>query len=181
MRATMRVLMLMTVAPLVLTGCMSFFYKDTSKQDAIAAAKPTGKLNSECARLQPLFASDGAELTRDQMNVGLKLELAKWDKDGSGDLTNSEVQPLNDELRAENVGASPVRDWNADGRIDEKEFGSGWRTMFELCDRNRNDMVSVRELGHSPNVAAPRTAPSESKKKPEGSSEQQGRPQSPGY
>lgn len=170
--------MLMTVAPLVLTGCMSFFYKDTSKQDALAAAKPTGKLNTECARLQPLFGPDGADLTREKMDAGLKLELAKWDTDGSGDLGNSEAQPLNEQLRADNVGASPVRDWNADGRIDEKEFGSGWRTMFELCDRNRNEMVSMRELGHSPNVAAPRTAPTAPKKKPEGSGERQ---QSPGY
>jgi hypothetical protein len=180
MRA-MRVLMLMTVAPALLTGCMSFFYADKPKQEASAAGSPSGKLNTECARLQPLFKSDGSELTREQMDAALKLELQKWDKDGSGDLTNSEVQPLNDELRAENVGASPVRDWNADGRIDEKEFGSGWRTMFELCDRNRNNMVSVRELGHSPNVTAPRTAPSETKKKPEGSSGDPQRPQAPGY
>jgi hypothetical protein len=160
---------------------MSFFYKDTSKQEAAAAAKPTGKLNTECARLQPLFGPDDADLTREKMDAGLKLELAKWDKDGSGDLGNSEAQPLNEQLRADNVGASPVRDWNADGRIDEKEFGSGWRTMFELCDRNRNEMVSLRELGHSPNVTAPRTAPTEAKKKPEGSGDQQGRPQAPGY
>lgn len=159
---------------------MSFFYADASKEEAVAA-KPAGKLNTECARLQPLFQPDGSELTREQMDAGLKLELQKWDKDGSGDLSNSEAQPLNDELRAENVGASPVRDWNADGRIDAKEFGSGWRTMFELCDRNRNNMISVRELGHSPNVAAPRTTPTESKKKPEGSSQQQDRPQAPGY
>jgi hypothetical protein len=85
-------------------------------------------------------------------------------------LTFSEVQPLNDQLRAEHPGASPVTDWNADGRVDDKEFGAGWRTMFDLCDRNRNDVVSVRELGYSPNVTAPRTAPSEPKKKPEGSS-----------
>jgi hypothetical protein len=178
MRATMRILMLMTVAPLALSGC-TFFYADTSKRDAMLAEKPTGKLNTECARLQPLFAADGSDLTREKMDVGLKLELQKWDKDGSGDLSNSEAQPLNEELRAENVGASPVRDWNADGRIDEKEFGSGWRTMFELCDRNRNDMVSMRELGRSPNVSAPRTAPAASKKKPESSS--QGGPQTPGY
>lgn len=169
--------MLMTVAPLALAGC-TFFYADTSKRDAMLAEKPTGKLNTECARLQPLFGPDGADLTREKMDAGLKLELAKWDKDGSGDLSNSEAQPLNEQLRAENVGASPVRDWNADGRIDEKEFGSGWRTMFALCDRNRNDMVSMRELGHSPNVTAPRTAPTETKKKPEGSGE---RPKAPGY
>lgn len=173
MRATMRVLMLMTVAPLVLAGC-TFFYADTSKRDAMLAEKPTGKLNTECARLQPLFAPDGNDLTREKMDAALKVALKKWDTDGSGDLSNSEAQPLNEELRAENVGASPVRDWNADGRIDEKEFGSGWRTMFELCDRNRNDMVSLRELGHSPNVTGPRVAPTV--KKPEGSSEQQGRP-----
>lgn len=170
--------MLVTVAPLVLAGC-TFFYADTSKRDAMLAQKPSGKLNTECARLQPLFAPDGSDLTREKMDAGLKLELQKWDKDGSGDLSNSEVQPLNEELRAENVGASPVRDWNADGRIDEKEFGSGWRTMFELCDRNRNSMVSLRELGHSPNVTGPRTAPKETKKKPEGSGDS--RPQTPGY
>lgn len=180
MRVTMRVLMLTTVAPLVLTGC-TFFYADTSKRDAMAAAKPVGKLNTECARLQPLFGPDDTDLTREKMDAALKLELAKWDKDSSGDLSNSESQPLNEELRASYVGASPVRDWNADGRVDAKEFGAGWRTMFELCDRNRNEMVSLRELGHSPNVAAPRTAPTATKKKPEGASEQQGRPQAPGY
>jgi hypothetical protein len=180
MRATMRILMLMTVAPLALAGC-TFFYADTSKRDAMMAEKPTGKLNTECARLQPLFAPDGSDLTREQMDAALKLALKKWDTDGSGDLTNSEVQPLNEELRAENVGASPVRDWNADGRIDEKEFGSGWRTMFELCDRNRNDMVSMRELGRSPNVTGPRSAPTQAKKKPEGSSSEESRPRTPSY
>lgn len=167
--------MLVTVAPLVLGGC-TFFYADTSKRDAMAAAKPTGKLNTQCARLQPLFGPDDTELTREKMDAALKIEMAKWDIDGSGDLSNSEAQPLNDHLRAEYVGASLVRDWNADGRIDAKEFGAGWRTMFELCDRNRSDTVSLRELGHSPNVAPPRTAPSAPKKKPEGSG-----PQTPGY
>lgn len=163
--------MVAAVAPLVLSGCMSFFYKDTSKREAMEAQRPVGKLSSECARLQPLFGPDDQELTREKMDAALKIQYAKWDKDGSGTLTNSEVKPLNDELRAEHVGASPVTDWNGDGNVDEKEFGSGWRTMFALCDRNRNDMVSLRELGHSPNVTAPRTAPSAPKKKPEGSSE----------
>jgi hypothetical protein len=177
MHATIRVLMLAAVAPLVLSGCMSFFYKDTSKRDAMEAQRPVGKLMSECARLQPLFSADDTDLTRDKMNAGLKVQYGTWDKDGNGVLTNSEVQPLNDALRAENVGASPVTDWNGDGHVDEKEFGAGWRTMFDLCDRNRNDMVSLRELGRSPNVTGPPVAPSAPKKKPEGSSE---RPQGGG-
>lgn len=169
MRVNMRTLCAGSVAILALTGC-SYFGGGDDKPKAEAAARPVGKLSSECARLQPLFGPEDTELTRDKMNAALKVELAKWDKDGNGSLSNSELQPLNDELRAENVGASPVTDWNADGRVDEKEFGAGWRTMFELCDRNRNDAVSLRELGFSPNVAPPRTAPSEPKKKPEGSS-----------
>lgn len=157
-------------------GC-SYFGGNDAKPEA-AGPMPIGKLTSECARLQPLFGPEDKELTRDMLDAGLKLEMAKWDKDASGDLTFSEIQPLNDQLRAENIGASPVTDWNADGRVDEKEFGAGWRTMFDLCDRNRNRAVSLRELGYSPNVAPPRTAPSEPKKKPEGSSE---RPPGGGY
>lgn len=167
MRLTMRTAMLCAAA-MALAGC-SYFGDDKPTAET-ASARPVGKLNTECARLQPLFGPEDTELSREKMNAGLKLELAKWDKDGNGWLSNSEAQPLNDALRAENVGASPVTDWNADSKIDEKEFGAGWRTMFELCDRNRNDMVSVRELGRSPNVAPPRTSPSEPKKKPEGSS-----------
>jgi hypothetical protein len=159
------------VAIVALSACSYFGGDSKPETTTTASARPVGKLNTECARLQPLFGPDDQDLTRDKLNAALKVELAKWDKDGSGDLSNSETQPLNDELRAENVGASPVTDWNADGRVDEKEFGAGWRTMFELCDRNRNDMVSLRELGHSPNVTAPRAAPSAPKKKPEGASE----------
>jgi hypothetical protein len=143
--------------------------EDKPKAEAMTVAS-VGKLSSDCARLQPLFGPDDKELTKDMLNAALKKELGKWDKDSSGDLSYMETQPLNEELRSENVGASPVRDWNADGLVDEKEFGAGWRTMFDLCDRNHNNAVSVRELGFSPNVAAPRTAPAPEKKKPEGSS-----------
>lgn len=171
MRATVRILLLGAVAPLALAGCSFLSGDDKPAAAPATSAKAVGKLNTECARLQPLFGPDDAELTREKMDAALKVELAKWDIDGNGELSNSEAQPLNDHLRAEYVGASLVRDWNADGRIDAKEFGAGWRTMFELCDRNRNDAVSLRELGYSPNVAPPRTAPSAPKKKPEGSSE----------
>jgi hypothetical protein len=126
---------------------------------------------TDCGRLQPLFGPDDQELTREQMDTALKAEMTKLDSDGNGELSHREVEPMNDALRADNPGASPVTDWNADGRIDEKEFGAGWRTMFELCDRNRSNTVSLRELGFSPHVTPPRTAPSAPKQKPEGSSE----------
>lgn len=126
--------------------------------------RPTQQLTSECARLQPLFGANDEELTRDGMEIGLKAQLAKYDADGNGELSYSEIQPVNDALREQNVGAAPVRDWNGDGVVNYQEFASGWRTMFELCDRNRSKTVSWRELGFNPNVTAPRTAPSEPKK-----------------
>ena len=164
------VLILCAVSSLV--GCSSF--GDETDDVDVSATSP-GQLSSECARLQPLFAAGNKELSREQMEVGLKAELGKWDKDGNGTLSHSETEPLNDALRAENVGASPVTDWNGDGAIDMTEFASGWRTMFDLCDRNGNKKISYSELGRSPNVAGERPAPAAAK--PEGASQ----PQQGGY
>lgn len=160
----------------ILGGCGMLGGGETpGTQAAAPIPAKTVKLNTECARLQPLFSEGAGELTRADMDAALKVSYARWDKDGSGGLSNSEIQPINDELRTENVGASPVRDWNADGVVDLKEFGSGWRTMFELCDRNGNEKVSFAELGHSPNVSPPRAAPAAPKKdKPDGQSQQPG-------
>ena len=157
-----------------LSGCSMLGGNQASAPEA-ADAIPVGQLTSECARLQPLFAPGTKELTRDDMDAALKREYAKWDKDGNGQLSHAEIQPLNDQLRAENTGASPVTDWNADGQVDAKEFGSGWRTMFDLCDRNGNAKISLRELGFSPNVAPPRPSESkEPKKSPEDASPRTG-------
>jgi hypothetical protein len=111
------------------------------------------QLNTECARLQPMFNTTEADLTKPTLETGLKAEMGKWDKNADGELTNAELQPLNASLRDLNVGASPVTDWNGDGKVNFQEFASGWRTMFALCDRNQDEMVSYRELGYSPGTA----------------------------
>lgn len=151
-----------------LAACSMFGGGGATAQRAPETAATIGHLATECARLQPLYGAKDSELTRKQMDAALKAAFAKWDVDGNGELGMREIEPVNDELHAENVGASPVTDWNADGHVDFAEFASGWRTMFDLCDSNRNDVVSLRELGFSPNVTAPRPEPT---KPPEGSSE----------
>jgi hypothetical protein len=168
-----RIAVLAALAPLV--AACSYF--ESSQSEPETMTRPVGRLMTDCGRLQPLFGPDDEELTREKMDAGLKAEMVKWDADGNGELTHREIDPLNDSLREESPGASPVTDWNADGRIDEKEFGAGWRTMFELCDRNRSQTVSWRELGFSPRVAPARSAPKPTKK-PEGASE---RPSGGGY
>jgi hypothetical protein len=177
MHMNMKLVAVVCILP-VLAACS--YFSGESEREPVAADIPVGHLTSDCGRLQPLFGASDKELTKEKFEAALKVEMAKWDKDGSGDLTNSEVEPLNDALRAENVGASPVTDWNGDGRVDFQEFASGWRTMFELCDRNHNKIVSLGELGYSPNVTAPREA-EKPKEPPAGSSTQQDRPTGRSY
>jgi hypothetical protein len=124
--------------------------------ESVAARK---QLNTECARLQPMFSATEEDLTRPTLDAALKAEMPKWDKNGDGELSNAELQPLNEHLHQLNVGASPVTDWNGDGKVNFQEFASGWRTMFALCDRNSDEMVSYRELGHSPGTAKVKKEP----------------------
>ena len=162
------------VAAVPALAACSYFGNDAPEKEV--NVPPPGRLTTDCARLQPFFGPSDKELTKDQLETGLKTEFAKWDKDGNGELGYLEIQPLNDALREENVGASPVRDWNGDGHVDFQEFASGWRTMFTLCDGNRSKTVSLSELGHSPNVTPPPQAP----KPPEGASKNPDRPERPG-
>lgn len=114
--------------------------------------------NGDCARLAPLATNADGSLSRADMEAGLKLEFKKWDKDGNNELNQAEVVPVNDALRAQKVGASPVMDWNGDGHVNFQEFAGGWRTMFDLC--GRNDVVTKADMTRSPNVTPPRTLPS---------------------
>jgi hypothetical protein len=93
------------------------------------------------------------------MEEWLKTKYAAADRDGSGELTMAEAAPINDELRKQNVGASPVMDWNGDSRVDYQEFASGWKTMFDLCARG-GDIVLKSAMDRSPaRPSSPSAAP----------------------
>ena len=137
-----------------------------------ATPRYASQRNADCARLAPLVTKDDGGLTREDMEAGLKLEFKKWDKDGNNELSMAEIGPLNDGLRAQNVGASPVMDWNGDGHVNYQEFASGWRTMFDLCAHGLGNTVTKADMSRSPNVAPPRTEPVE--KPPAGSTTKPG-------
>jgi hypothetical protein len=136
---------LVAVAPL-LGGCSMFGSKPERRYASQA--------NPDCARLQPLVVREDGDLARTDMNTSLEAMFKKYDKDGSGELTMAEVAPVNDSLRALNVNAAPVMDWNGDGRVNFTEFASGWKTMFDLCAHGGGDVVSKNDMLKSPNVAA---------------------------
>ena len=123
--------------------------------------------NADCERLAPFVVSTDGNLARSDLEIGLKGEFKKWDTNGDGQLSGDETRPLNDHLRALNVGASPVMDWNGDGHVSYDEFASGWRTMFDICAHEGSEVVTKADLEHSPNVAPPRN---DEHKRPEGAS-----------
>lgn len=125
-------------------------------------------MNADCARLAPYVVNSDGSLSRTDLDSGLKSEFKKWDTNGDGQLTLAESEPLNDHLRAMNVNASPVMDWNGDGRIAYDEFASGWRTMFDLCTSKGSDIVTKADLARSPSVVPPREKPEGDR--PEGAS-----------
>jgi hypothetical protein len=110
--------------------------------------------NPDCARLQPLVVRQDGDLPRADMEASLQATYKKADVDGSGELSQAEVAPVNESLRALNVNAAPVIDINGDGRVNFAEFGSGWRTMFDYCAHGGGNIVSQNDMSKSPNVAA---------------------------
>jgi hypothetical protein len=138
--------------------------QQTQRQHAGVAGH---NLNADCERLAPFVVNADGSLARPDLENGLKTEFKKWDKSGDGQLSQAEVQPLNDYLRSLKVNASPVMDWNGDGHVTYDEFASGWRTMFDLCARGEAEIVTKADLERSPSVAPPRP---DDDKKPEGAS-----------
>ncbi len=115
--------------------------------------------NANCQLLAPYVVAADGNLTKPDLETGLKGEFKKWDTNGDGQLSSAEAVPLNDHLRALNVGASPVMDWNGDGHISFDEFAGGWRTMFDICAADGGDVVTKADLSHSPNVSGKRPGP----------------------
>jgi hypothetical protein len=150
MRGSARLAVVLLASAPLLQACSMFGGGEESHPRRYASQQ-----NPDCARLQPLVVSADGALSRADMETGLKASFKKYDADGSGELSMTEVAPANDALRALKVNAAPVMDWNGDGRINFQEFASGWRTMFDLCAHGGGDMVSKNDMERSPNVAAP--------------------------
>lgn len=144
-------LFLILVLSVLLQAC-SMLGDDEPPQRHYAAAGA----NADCQRLAPYVVNTDGTLSKSDLDAGLKAEFKKWDKNGDDQLSQAEVQPLNDYLRSLKINASPVMDWNGDGHVSFDEFASGWRTMFDFCVREGSTVVTKADLERSPNMAAPR-------------------------
>ena len=102
-------------------------------------------------------------IAKAELEAGVNGLFKRDDLDGDGFLNAAEVRAVNDRLVAETgPGATPVIDWNADGRVNAQEYGSQWRTLFDRSDVNGDGMIDPRERAGrvKPRKARPLPEPS---------------------
>lgn len=94
-----------------------------------------------------IFDTDGdGRLTRDELTRGLQLAFAQFDADKDGSLSPTEARALNDQRRQQSSTSSPVFDWNADGRVDFKEFANQQLALFDRLDANGDQVLTDQEI-----------------------------------
>ena len=98
-----------------------------------------------------------------EMDAGVALLFKADDRNADGFLDGTEVRTVNDRLMAEGgSSATPIIDWNADGKVNTQEYGAQWRTLFERVDVNGDGTVDGRERAGrvKPRKARPLPEPS---------------------
>lgn len=81
-----------------------------------------------------------------ELDAGVQRLFKADDSNGDGILDGTEVRAVNDRLIAERgAAATPLIDWNADGRVDTQEYGAQWRTLFDRADANGDGIIDGRE------------------------------------
>jgi Ca2+-binding EF-hand superfamily protein len=94
-----------------------------------------------------IFDVDGdGKLTRDEVTRGLQIAFAQSDSDKDGSLNKVETRALNDQRRQQASTSSPVFDWNADGKVDFKEFANQQLALFDRLDADGDGMLTEQEM-----------------------------------
>lgn len=100
----------------------------------------------EGAQLKAFDIDGDGRLTRDELTRGLQLAFAQFDRDKDGSLSATEARALNDQRRQQSSTASPVFDWNADGRVDFKEFANQQLALFDRLDLDGDQVLTEQEM-----------------------------------
>ena len=104
-------------------------------------------------------ANKDGKVTRAELDKGLAAEFAAADLNHDGKLDTAEVAALNDaRWKIDASRTSPVQDWNQDGFVDPREFGTEIVTLFNQIDLNHDGTVTADELS-PPSQARPNGPP----------------------
>jgi len=93
------------------------------------------------------YAGPNGDVTRAEMEAGLRKDFAAADKNHDGVLEPDEMRAVNQARWNEDKSAtSPLVDWNGDGVIEFNEFAATARALFGQLDRNNNGVLTPDEL-----------------------------------
>ncbi len=158
MRAAFQAIMIITLA-VSLIGCGS---DDTPKPRRWNPnVTPTGSADwhSPVAMLLKYDTDHDGDVTRKELEAGLKVDFDAADKKHTGCLDSEEVTEINEErMKYDESAASPLIDWRNNGCIDFNEFATTARSLFLQLDANGDGVLSPNEIHpHKPGKKPPKT------------------------
>jgi hypothetical protein len=93
------------------------------------------------------YVGPDGQLTRAEMEAGLRRDFAAADLNHSGVLEPDEARLVNQQRWAEDHSAiSPLQDWNGDGVIDFNEYAAAPRALFNELDEDHKGILTVNRL-----------------------------------
>ncbi len=153
---------------ILLAGCASHKHGRGDGPNGPGAPKREEEWHSPVAMLLRYVDKDG-NVTRAEMEAGLRKDFAAADTNHDGVLEMDEVRAVNEKRWTEDqAAASPLVDWNHDGVVDFNEFAATARSLFDQLDTNGDGVLSPQELN-------PRGTPQSKPKGQEGGQGQGGR------
>ncbi|MDE1988029.1 MAG: EF-hand domain-containing protein [Alphaproteobacteria bacterium] len=93
------------------------------------------------------YADKNGNLTRAELNAGLRKDFDAADTNHDGVLEMDEVRAVNNRRWSEDAAAtSPLVDWNRDGVVDFDEYSATARSLFDQLDVDGKGVLTAQQL-----------------------------------
>ena len=146
MRAVLRTVTVMALA-ISLIGCASDDKPKPHRWNPNATGKGNEDWHSPSAMLLKYDTDHDGDVTRKELEAGLKADFDAADKMHTGCLDSDEVTAINEErMKYDESAASPLIDWKNKGCIDFDEFATTARSLFLQLDTDGDGVVSAKEF-----------------------------------
>ena len=146
MGSLLRVVVCGAAALLAAVGCASG-PETLMTQDPRAASSQVGEIQLNIGLMLTFDANMDGEVSRDEVEDGLKRQFEAADTDHNGNLNIREVQAENGRRwQAAGTASSPLIDWNQDGVVSLAEFGGTANSVFAQLDRDHGGTLAGAEL-----------------------------------